>query len=172
MIKKYRFIVFSNENLDINDSLFFNIDTTINKNETYKYAYFLISRKDVPDNKNIYMDNFSFIGRRLKKEGIIEIHNSCSNPTLKDQLKYIINSSEIVNNTLDKLGVKPAELARIFSTRPADINMWQNMIATPDSFKLEIMEYLLSIDNYSDNHFAKYCQETRLLLHLKVGAGH
>mgnify|MGYP006981763543 CR=1 FL=1 len=129
------------------------------------FCYFFFSREEMMTVKEKYDFNdsdislapFSSLGRAIKAEGIVSLYNnSSSNELLHNQLGEIIESRRLVIKSREKLNLRPSDFAKIFSSRPTDINMWQSMLAKPDSFKLEIMEYILSIKDISGNHFIKY----------------
>lgn len=160
MDEKYRFLVFSNTKLCSKDILVYTTESIVKK-VNYGYIFFC-KNKEQYSKLCIELDdcevvNFSQIGRYLNKQKILEIYNSNNDKVLKEQLYEIIKASQIVNRLIEHLDIKPVELARIFSSRSADISMWQNMVAKPDNFKIEIMEYLLSLGrDYADNHFVNY----------------
>ncbi|GAB4223779.1 MAG: hypothetical protein Kow0076_6370 [Francisella sp.] len=165
MHKKYRFIVFSLDKLDLENIKAYRVDAKILKQE-YKYCYFFMSKdeisKSINDAKNkayIHIDTFSSLGRRLDVDNIIMLYNSTPDNILKEQLNELIDARKTVIKTQEKLKLKGVEFAKVFSVRPSDVNIWRNMITKPDTFKLKTMKYILSTKDMQNNSFIKYLME-------------
>ncbi|QIW10139.1 hypothetical protein [Francisella sp. LA112445] len=159
---RYRFILFSLGKLDLDEVTAYSVNAKILK-QKYNYCYFFISKdklnkyiKTNIDSKNIHLDTFSSIGRRLKTESIVLLYNSTIDTLLKQQLYELIDARNTVIKAQEKLKLKGVEFAKVFSVRPTDVNIWRNMITKPDSFKLEIMKYILNSKDIQNNNFIKY----------------
>ena len=148
MNNKYKFTILSNAN-DIGK---YQIRTKFKQKE-YMYLSFSDSRKiDCETDCTCY---FSSLGRLIKADGIKYLYGITADECLKCQLQDIIDTHNIVIMTRKKLELKPIEFAKLLSVRPTDVNMWQTMLAKPDSFKLEIMKYILS-NNICGDEFVDY----------------
>jgi hypothetical protein len=159
---RYRFILFSLGKLDLDEVTAYSVNAKILK-QKHNYCYFFISKdklnkyiKTNIDSKNIHLDTFSSIGRRLKTESIVLLYNSTIDTLLKQQLYELIDARNTVIKAQEKLKLKGVEFAKVFSVRPTDVNIWRNMITKPDSFKLEIMKYILNSKDIQNNNFIKY----------------
>ncbi|MBK2110170.1 hypothetical protein [Francisella tularensis] len=159
---RYRFILFSLGKLDLGEITAYSVDAKILK-QKYSYCYFFVSKDELNqylkaniDNQQVHIDTFSSIGRRLKTDSIVLLYNSTIDTLLKQQLYELIDARNTVIKTQEKLKLKGVEFAKVFSVRPSDVNIWRNMITKPDSFKLEVMKYILLSKDIQKNSFIKY----------------
>jgi hypothetical protein len=96
---------------------------------------------------------FSTLPRLLKAQGMLKLHTHADRD-LRVQLDGYIESSELVKAVLEHLGIKAINLAKMLSCRPTDINLWLSMLAKPDTFKVDTLQYLLTLDR--DNAYVKH----------------
>jgi len=138
-----------------------------NYDQKCKYSYVIFATKEAKEffcNEYLELLNYtksrvvalSLFPRYISTLEFERIISQTDDDILKEQLETYIQAKLLVEGVLNHLNITASDLSKMLGCNSQDINSWLSLNSKPDSFKQEILKYIISIKETKNNHFINY----------------